>query len=335
MRINLFYPAVFVVGIGLYFLLQQPAQSELNFYGFAESEETMVNYNYPVVIDEILVQPGQEVVKGQTLLRVSRRKAKETLADQEFRIGELRAEQKLWAQRKRDELTGDQEKTESSIAGMKARLQGLRDELAHKKSLAEGLQSISVESADYQPLEDKIRNLEAEIDGELQRLSSRADRLRREMTLGASPYEEQIRRLEAELEFDEGQQVIPFDVNAPAAGLIGNMMVREQEHVQSYEPLLSFYAPHSNLVRGYVHEDMTMKVELGDSMEVYSLKVPNLRYKGVVTGLGSRIVETPTRLRKLPEFKTYGREVILSIPSENGFLQKEKVGLRSNQKPLL
>lgn len=331
MRLNLFYPAILLVGVGLFFMLRQPAKYELNFYGFAESDETTVNYNYPVVIDEILVQPGAAVKAGAPLLRVSRRKAKETLADQQFRIDELRAEQKLWTQRKRDELTEDGEKTDARLNDLNASLQSLRDELKYKRSLSEGLASITVNEAEYQPLRDRITKLEAEVAEEQAQLSGRKSRRNREIGLGASPYLEQIRRLEAELEFDAEQQVIPFTVSAPAEGLIGNIQVREQEHVQSYSPLLTFYAPHSSLVRGYVHEDQTMEVRLGDTMTVYSLKVPDLRYKGVVTGLGSRIVETPTRLRKLPDFKTYGREVILSIPVENGFLQKEKVGLRSRQ----
>ena len=332
MRLNLFYPAVLLVGVGLYFLLQQPAKTELNFYGFAESDETTVNYNYPVVIDEILVQPGEAVAAGAPLLKVSRRKSKETLADQQFRIDELRAEQRLWTQRKRDEITGDGEKTDARLAELNARLAELRAELRYKRSLAEGLESITVNEAEYQPLRDRIAGLEAEITAERTRLDARNQRNNREISLGASPYREQIRRLEAELEFDEEQQVIPFTVSAPAAGLIGNIQVREQEHVPSYDPLLTFYAPHSSIVRGFVHENQTMEVNIGDSLLVYSLKVPDLRYRGVVTGLGSRIVEIPTRLRKLPDFKTYGREVILSIPVNNGFLQKEKVGLRSQPK---
>ncbi|MEM1359505.1 MAG: hypothetical protein AAGF89_14965, partial [Bacteroidota bacterium] len=101
------------------------------------------------------------------------------------------------------------------------------------------------------------------------------------------------------------------------------------EHVQSYETLLTFYEPHSRLVRGYVHEDQTLRVGLGDRFEIYSLKTAEVIYAATVTGLGSRIVEIPTRLRKLPEFRTYGREVVLEIPSENSFLQKEKVGIRA------
>lgn len=329
MRINLFYPFVLLVGIALYFLLQPPEQTELSFFGFAESNETAVNYNYPVVVDRLLVQPGASVKKGQPLLEVSRRKSKEVLADQEFRIAELRAEQTLWLQRKKDELTATAGKTADQLAEMEARLQSLREELAYKKSLSAGLSTLQPAEVDYQPLENRIRLLEEEIVREKEASSTRKNSLEREITLGVNPYREQIRRLEAEMEFDETQRVIPFTVPAPADGLIGNINVREQEHVQSYTTLLTFYAPHSDIIRGYVHEDQTMQVNVGDSLDVYSLKVPGMVYPGVVTGLGSRIVEIPSRLRKLPEFKTYGREVILAIPQENGFLQKEKVGLRS------
>ena len=47
--------------------------------------------------------------------------------------------------------------------------------------------------------------------------------------------------------------------------------------------------------------------------------------RGIVTGLGSRVVETPVRLRKIPEVSTYGREILVSIPPDNSFIQKEKV----------
>jgi hypothetical protein len=130
------------------------------------------------------------------------------------------------------------------------------------------------------------------------------------------------------MEFEEGQKVLPFIVKAPAAGIVGNIEVREAEHVQSFQTLLSFYEPHSSIVRGYVHEDQTARVALDNQLQVYSLKEEGLTYHGKVIGLGSRIVEIPTRLRKLPDFKTYGREVIVEISPQNVFLQKEKIGVR-------
>ncbi|SEQ05566.1 HlyD family secretion protein [Neolewinella agarilytica] len=328
MRFNLFYLVLVVLGLSLVFLFRPPEENDLSFFGFAESNEITVNYNYPVVIDELLVRPGQAVKKGEALMRVSRRKSKETMADQTFRIRELRAEEKLWRQRKESELEEKTGKSMDELARVEEEITSLRKELDYRKSLAEGLGSIAATAGDYRPIEDKISVLEARKTRVLNASTLNKENLREELSLGQNPYAEQIRRLEAEIAFEDDQKVQPFIVKAPENGIVGNIEVREEEHVQSYSTLLSFYEPHSSLVRGYVHEDLTAKVALGDDLEVYSLKTGGQIYSGKVIGLGSRIVETPTRLRKLPDFKTYGREVIVEISPENLFLQKEKVGIR-------
>ena len=76
-----------------------------------------------------------------------------------------------------------------------------------------------------------------------------------------------------------------------------------------------------------MHESLILHVSVGDSLEVGSTSQPEHRIMGKVTGLGSRIVEIPERLRKHPQLKTYGREVLIQIPAQNPFLQKEKVVL--------
>ena len=78
-----------------------------------------------------------------------------------------------------------------------------------------------------------------------------------------------------------------------------------------------------------VHESLILQVKTGDSLLVASSLHPSHQIIGVVLGLGSRIVEIPSRLRKTPELKTYGREVLVQIPANNPFLQKEKVMLNS------
>jgi len=109
--------------------------------------------------------------------------------------------------------------------------------------------------------------------------------------------------------------------------LIGNIYCKEAEHVPAYKTLLSFYEPHSALIRGFVHENMTLSVDIGHRFTVSSLKDETITYEGKVVGLGSRIVEIPVRLRKMEQVKTYGREVLVSIPKDNLFLQKEKVAM--------
>ncbi|NJC28372.1 HlyD family secretion protein [Neolewinella antarctica] len=329
MRFNLFYPAVALVGVALVFLFQPPVESELNFYGFAESNETAINYNYPVVVEEILVRPGQAVKAGEVLLQVSRRRSKETLADQEFRIRELQSEESIWRGRKQDELAETDRKMTDATVRLSREIEEAERKLDYQRSLSEGLTSVTVPTSNYRPQEDKIIALKEELARTQVQGKEKEQSLRRELNLGGNPYRAQIDRLSAEAQFDEGQRVQPFAVTAPSDGLIGNLSVKEEEHVPSYETLLSFYEPHSGIVRGYLHEDQTLRVETGDKLEVFSLKNPELIYAGTVVGLGSRIVSIPTRLRKLPDFETYGREVIVEITLDNGFLQKEKVGLRT------
>ena len=328
MRINLFYPAVAAIGLLIFFLLRPPSEDDVSFFGFAESNETTINYNYPVVVQQILVRPGEPVRAGQPLLHVSRRKAKERLSDQDYRIDELRAEERLYRTRKQDQLSELRARQSTRLLELDQEIAEAERELNNATRMFEGLQSIQREISDYQPLRDKVDDLKAirartqvQGDGEVAAIEN-------ELRLGGTPYRAQVDRLRAEAAFDSTQREIPFTVTAPTDGLVGTLQVKEDEHVPSYETLLTFYEPHSRIVSGYIHEDQTTRVNIGDQYEVYSLKDGVSVYDATVIGLGSRIVSIPTRLRKLPDFETYGREVILEIPFDNNFLQKEKVGIR-------
>ena len=53
---NAFYIVLILLAIaGLYILRNSENKTTLSFYGFAESNETEINYNYPVVVESILV----------------------------------------------------------------------------------------------------------------------------------------------------------------------------------------------------------------------------------------------------------------------------------------
>ncbi len=327
-KINLFYITVLVLGVGLFFILGMENRSApLSFYGFAESEETKINYNYSVVVDQILVSPGQEVHKGDTLLNLTRRKSKETLDDYTYKIEKLRDEAHRWQTDKENELAVLSQEQSSEINKVNQEIDALEKKINFKKSLTEGLTNISSQQSSYNPLEEKLKELRSEFNQIKVLFDLKIDGKKKELEQGQNPFWQEISQIEEEQNFDENQKIIPIAVVAPGDGLIGNISCKEDEHVPSYSTLLTFYEPHSGYIRGYVHEDMTLQVEKGNRFKVYSLKNPEISYEGQVTGLGSRIIEIPTRLRKMTQVKTYGREVILSITKENEFLQKEKVGL--------
>ncbi|MEZ5044875.1 MAG: biotin/lipoyl-binding protein [Saprospiraceae bacterium] len=326
-KINWFYITIIMTGIFLFVALRPSFHKELSFYGFAESRSTEINYNYAVVVDKILVKAGQEVKAGQVLMQLSRRKSKETLEDQSFRVAQLQAEEKLWKQKQKNEIEELKINQQIRLSEIERKIDHTQKELAYKKSLIEGLQSIEPEVITYRPLENALTSYEQEKE-ELNRIYTiKIKGLEEELNLGKNPYSEQIRRLIAEQEFDESQKHIPIVVKAPTDGLVGTISCKEEEHIPSFSSLLTFYEPHSGIIEGYVHEDLTLEVKIGQTYTIASLKDEQIKCTGKVIGLGSRIVEIPSRLRKIETVKAYGREVLIEVPKDNYFLQKEKVSI--------
>jgi len=324
---NLFYIVLLGLAILAGFLLSNTKQSALSFYGFAESSETEINYNYPVVVESILVRPGQEVAAGATLLKLARIKSKETLSDQDFRIGELESDAMIWQQKKNDELRLEEQELKRGLSEVDEKIKQLRNELSYKRSLVQGLTTIDSKVSDYSPLEGEIKELEQSRQHIQNESKLRIDAIKNEMAIGKNPFRLQINRLSAEKAFEADQMKKDIIVTAPSEGLIGNIFCKEAEHISSFKTLMTFYEPHSGIIKGYVHEDLTLQVAIGSTFKVSSLKDANHSYMGKVMGLGSRIVEIPARLRKNADFKTYGREVLIEIDKNNTFLQKEKVAI--------
>ena len=300
-----------------------------NFYGFAETAETEINYNYPVEVQEILVLPGASVRAGEVLMRVRRAREREELADEVFRIEELRAEQRLTDA----ELTDRAERLRADYEDQRARLETKRAELAREARYRDELAGVfgesepSPEGERYAPLDDEIAAIGAELERVELAYRERQRAIERERQLAAQPVSARVERLDAEAAFDAAQSEVIYEVTAPADGVVGSINAKIAEHKSSFSPLVTFYEPRATQVKAYIHEDRVLEASVGDSVRVKAIATPEIGVGGVITGLGSRIVEIPARLRRLPEYKTYGREVIVQIPAQNPFLQREKVVL--------
>ncbi len=325
---NLFYLTIIAIGVLLFAALRPDFHRELSFYGFAESRATEINYNHSVMVDRILVKSGQEVKAGEVLLELSRIKTKEQLGDQSFRIAELKAEEKLWEQKQKNDIEELKIELRNELSEIEGKIKRTQSELAYKKSLVTNLESIDPVETSYKPIEETLERYNQQKADLQQLFDSRINGLKEVISLGQSPYREQIKRLVAEEAFDESQKVLPITVTAPTDGLVGNISCKEAEHISSYTTLLTFYEPHSGIIKGFVHEDLTLEVTIGQKFTISSLKDGKINYPGTVVGLGSRIVEIPPRLRKIEAFKAYGREVLIEISKENLFLQKEKVSIK-------
>ena len=107
-------------------------------------------------------------------------------------------------------------------------------------------------------------------------------------------------------------------------GIISGIHFRKGEKVSAFTNIINISSEHPTYVEGFIHETLNTKLEIGKLVEVTALSSGHQTY-GKVIGIGSKIVLMPTRLMAHSAMQVYGREVVVEIPVENGFLLGEKV----------
>ncbi len=331
--INIFYIAVIIVAAGLYTIQKIHLENIISFYGYAENKETEINFNYPIQVKKIYVSPGQSVKKDAKLIDVIRIDSKESLPDQAFHIDVINAEKEIWITKVEGQIELIKDQMESELSTINKQKEKLITENQFGINLYKDLESIKRSDQSSIKITQQIEALDEEYRTVSNVYKQKIENKKEELRLGSQPYDSKINRLNYEKQYKEDQSLIEVSLVAPKDGLVGNVYCKEEEHFTSYKTMLSLYEPNPSIIKGFVQEDFIMKISLNDSMQVRSTKDETLSYRGSVIGLGSRIVEIPSRLRKRPDIKTYGREIIVSIPRENRFLQKEKTVLELMYSP--
>lgn len=299
------------------------------FFGFAENKETEIRLEHAVSIHQIYVTPGKRVSKGDVLLEVTRSGFQLEESDLNHDVAKLQSEHQIWESGLRSSVSRLEAQKAAKIGEIQTQIQQLESEMSINKSLIKDLKSISpaTDKQGSSPNEIKIQGLKKELDLAVRPLETEIRKLQIELNGADNPMKIQIRKLQSELGFvhEEEDKLI---VTAPGDGVVGSVFCKAGEQVPGFTNLLTFYEETPTLVKGYVLESLILQVREGDTLMVNSGVKSGKGCTGKVIGLGSRIVEIPERLRKIPEFKTYGREVLISIPSDNHFLQNERVVLK-------
>ena len=152
---------------------------------------------------------------------------------------------------------------------------------------------------------------------------------------GETPENVEAEKLRAELESLEKQNA-NMAVYAPFEGIVGSVFIKNGngekvffkggEKIAAYSPILSIVNKEPSFVKAYVPESQFSVIEIGDEVTISNSQSPQ-HITGVVTGLGGRIIPLPTRLLKNPNIALWGREIVVKIPENNGFILGEKVSI--------
>lgn len=325
-KINFLYLAVLPLCFLLYRMQSAVGTSSAFFYGFAENKETELSHNRPVKVGEIFVSPGQEVVKGTLLMEVTQAEVAQKINEKGYDLERLRL---LATERKlelRQRIRQVEVRKETKIAAVENEIQTVEAAIQRNQELREGLTSISTPSPSTTATANDLRltNLRAEIELLSEPLDLEISQLKAALREIDKPVIASQKKLESELDYYATEKEA-LAILAPSDGIIGNVLCKPGEYVAAFSTMIDFYERNPTVTKGFVHESLIPEVKIGDKLKVSSSLHPDQWIDGTVTGLGSRIVEIPERLRKIPDFKTYGREVLIQIPGNNTFLQKEKV----------
>ena len=329
-RINLLYLSLPFLGWGLWTVFTQVNHSAHSFYGFAENKETSINLDHDLLVHKIHVKPGQFVQKGSLLLEVSRTELEYRLNELSNNIAELQSKDQWRVADLRGQIERLRAEKAEKAASYLSQIQVAEAELALQRSLLQQLKSVQLpDSLSFQgsPVFTKVQALRNEMRLALLPYDREIDQLLQDIQLAGLPDQAQINRYRKDLELTR-KEAEKLSIFAPSDGLIGTLHCKEGENLEAFSSLISFYEQNPNMVVAYVHESLSLEVQVGDSVQVTSSLHPAETSPGRISGLGHRIVEIPERLRKIPEIRTYGREVLIEIPTPNQFLQKEKVILQ-------
>ncbi|MEQ1745947.1 MAG: hypothetical protein ABMA02_11000 [Saprospiraceae bacterium] len=327
-RFNLLYLALPLAAWALFGLFDYLSRGMATFFGVAENLETQINLDHDATVNRIHVSAGQFVTKGALLLEVTRTVLDFKTRELGHEIAELEANNRLRMAELRGNLERLRAQRAEKVGAVQARIRTLEAEQALNRTLLRELKSVPVAdttrntpySARLDALRDELRLATEPVDAEIARIEA-------ELRLTGQPVQAQIGRLKNDMAYTENEQGRLL-LRAPSDGLVGGVQCREGENVPAFGMMISFYEQNPTRVVGYVHESLILGVNVGDSLSVSSSLRPGEQCRGRVSGLGHRVVEIPERLRKIPEIKAYGREVLIEIPAKNSFLQKEKVLLQ-------
>lgn len=328
-HINLLYLVIPLAVWALCSIYGYLNRSTASFYGVAENQETQINLDYPVTVNKIYVTQGQFVQKGALLIEVTRTAFDFKMSDLTHNIAELQAQDRLNIAEIRGELERLRAERAEKTGEIQAEIRLLESERTLNRNLFRDLKSLSVPDSlteDASPYTAKLQTLRDELRLAAEPFDVEIARLQQTLKIASAPAQTQVSKLKKEIDLYHKEQE-RLKIFAPADGLVGSIHCRIGENIPDFTPLISFYEQNPNTVVAYVHESMILQIRVGDSLNVVSSLHPAERCRGRVSGLGHRVVEIPERLRKIPEIKTYGREILIEIPADNNFLQKEKVVL--------
>lgn len=299
-------------------------QSTNSFFGIAETEPQMLNFDHDIAVREVRVRVGDLVKKGDTLAIFTRADLDKAETEQRGEIRQTEAERTgehdIFEKEKRYVAARQQAK----IAELRTQIRVLRMEdslqTIFRKSIYDDLKVAPenrVAAAEIASLEKEIAQLEAETREEIRLLDTR-------QTANLQLAQAKNQQAQAEISFVQSERDRLLLI-APMDGYVEDIFFSRNSLVPAHRDLIKINPRQPNKIIGFIHENAEVPFSLGQEVELASAARPTVRVRGKIIGSNPKMTELPLRLRKFIELRSWGREVFIQLPESNEFFISEKI----------
>jgi len=289
-----------------------------------EPQVTAISYRKAVIVEKIHVIPGQEVLKGQLIIEVTRpdlhldlEKLSTKVSRLEIELETLNSQYFQGKKLAKIEYENEHYQLISEIEQEQMRIEQNKRLVAGLNVLTEqNLQNDSIGEMQLQVLENKLINLEARNLQDQER-----ENIQYQMNLAIQKKQLVLASKELAATQNETDELVRY---ALGLGTVGAVNVRLGELIPPYKTMITIYASQPSMIRAFMNEEISYEVQVGNQVWVES---ENRLYKvsGKVVEIGSRITSFPNKINSNPLQTSYGQEVYVKISKNSRFLNGEKV----------
>ena len=325
MKINFLY-VVWLIALLMCFVIvyQFAGQTQHTFFGTAESEGQILNYEHSVLVEKIYVHTGDQVKQGDTLAVFMRSDLDRTASDKTNEIKQYEVEKTTKSNTIQREIDVLRAKRAALVSELESQIKMINTEEGIQSALKEAMGDKDKTSTKSNLKNEKIASLKELINQTERQIREQNQLLNEQINANESVYDAKVAQVQEEIGFLDKERD-RLTLLSPIDGFVENVGIVKHEIAPQYKELIRLNPKLPNKVRGFISESAELVYRLGDTVELTSSTRPNIVSKGVLIGSSPQLVELPFRLRKLTEVRAWGREIYIRMPLTNDFFIGEKI----------
>ena len=293
------------------------------FFGIAETEPELLNFDHDISIREVRVKAGDKINAGDTLAIFSRADLEENefLSQREIMAAETERAAERSILEKEKEVVQARLDVESRELQTEIKLLQMEDSIlmVYRGNLYDKapVQENRLVKEQIAGLQKQIQDLQRQAKEELLVLSAKISAIDRIAAEETYKVQGQLSMMKTE----RGRLVLISPIN----GYVEDVYFSKHALVPAHRDLIKINPEVPNKIIGFVHETNEVPLSIGNEVALSSFNRPGVIVNGIIVGINPKMTELPLRLRKFIDMRSWGREVYVSIPQTNSFYISEKV----------